>query len=158
MCDCFKTAEYFLRLQTGDAGDAISNMKLQKLLYYAQGFALAIFGKPLFNDDFEKWAYGPVLPVVYNKYKAFGSEAIPRPEGASLQDYTDDERKLLDEVYYTFGQYSAWALSEMSHATAPWRDAECEPTRLLSAFRDIFMARTMFVARRTRPGGILPNP
>ena len=124
MCDCFKTAEYFLRLQTGDAGDSISNMKLQKLLYYAQGFALAILGKPLFEDDFEKWAYGPVLPVVYNKYKAFGSEAIPRPEGASLQDYTDDERKLLDEVYYTFGQYSAWALSEMSHATTPWRDAE----------------------------------
>ena len=124
MCDCFKTAEYFLRLQTGDAGDAISNMKLQKLLYYAQGFALAILGKPLFEDDFEKWAYGPVLPVVYNKYKAFGSEAIPCPEGASLLDYTDDERKLLDEVYYTFGQYSAWALSEMSHATAPWRDAE----------------------------------
>ena len=124
MCDCFKTAEYFLRLQTGDAGDSISNMKLQKLLYYAQGFALAILGKPLFEDDFEKWAYGPVLPVVYNKYKAFDSEAIPRPEGASLQDYTDDERKLLDEVYYTFGQYSAWALSEMSHATAPWRDAE----------------------------------
>ena len=124
MCDCFKTAEYFLRLQTGDAGDSISNMKLQKLLYDAQGFALAILGKPLLEDDFEKWAYGPVLPVVYNKYKAFGSEAIPRPEGASLQDYTDDERKLLDEVYYTFGQYSAWALSEMSHATAPWRDAE----------------------------------
>ena len=124
MCDCFKTAEYFLRLQTGDAGDAISNMKLQKLLYYAQGFALAILGKPLFEDCFEKWAYGPALPVVYNKYKAFGSEAIPRPEGASLLDYTDDERKLLDEVYYTFGQYSAWALSEMSHATAPWRDAE----------------------------------
>ena len=124
MCDCFKTAEYFLRLQTGDAGDAISNMKLQKLLYYAQGFALAILGKPLFDDDFEKWTYGPVLPAVYNKYKEFGSGAIPRPEGASLQDYTDDERKLLDEVYYTFGQYSAWVLSEMSHATAPWRDAE----------------------------------
>ena len=124
MCDCFKTAEYFLRLQTGDAGDAISNMKLQKLLYYAQGFALAILGKPLFDDDFEKWTYGPVLPAVYNKYKVFCSEAIPRPEGASLQDYTDDERKLLDEVYYTFGQYSAWALSEMSHATKPWQDAE----------------------------------
>ena len=124
MCDCFKTAEYFLRLQTGDAGDAISNMKLQKLLYYAQGVALAILGEPLFNDDFEKWTYGPVLPAVYNKYNDFGSEAIPRPEGANLHDYTDDERKLLDEVYYTFGQYSAWALSEMSHATKPWQDAE----------------------------------
>jgi uncharacterized phage-associated protein len=66
MCDCFKTAEYFLRLQTGDAGDAISNMKLQKLLYYAQGFALAILGNPLFPEDFEKWTFGPVLPVVYD--------------------------------------------------------------------------------------------
>ena len=124
MCDCFRTAEYFLRLQTGDAGDSISNMKLQKLLYYAQGFALAIFQAPLFPEDFEKWSYGPVLPVVYEKYKRFGAEAIPRPEGAKLQDYTDDERKLLDEVYYSFGQYSAWALSEMSHATPPWQNAE----------------------------------
>ena len=124
MCTANKVARYFLRLQTGDAGDAISNMKLQKLLYYAQGFALAILGNPLFPEDFEKWTFGPVLPVVYDKYKEFGSDAIPRPEGARLQEYTDDERKLLDEVYFTFGQYSAWALSEMSHATPPWQNAE----------------------------------
>ena len=85
---------------------------------------MVLLGKPLFMDDFEKWTYGPVLPVVYNKYKQYGSGAIPRPEGEALQEYTADERKLLDEVYYTFGQYSAWALSEMTHSTAPWQNAE----------------------------------
>jgi uncharacterized phage-associated protein len=52
MCDCFKVAEYFLSMQDGDAGNAISNMKLQKLLYYAQGFAMVILERPLFEDDF----------------------------------------------------------------------------------------------------------
>lgn len=124
MCTATRTAEYFLRLQTGDASDAISNMKLQKLLYYAQGFALAILDAPLFQDDFEKWSYGPVIPAIYDRYKAYGSGAIPIPEGISSEDFTDGERRVLDEVYFAFGKYSAWALSDLSHQTPPWRDAE----------------------------------
>lgn len=69
MCKCTDVAKYFLSLQGNDAGDAISNMKLQKLLYYAQGFALALLDKPLFDEDFEAWAHGPVLRCIYNKYK-----------------------------------------------------------------------------------------
>ena len=124
MCTANKVARYFLRLQTGDAGDAISNMKLQKLLYYAQGFALAILDKPLFVEDFEKWTYGPVLPVIYEKYKKYEDKAIPRPQGINLKTYKKDEIDLLDEVYFAYGQYSAWALSEMSHLTLPWKNAE----------------------------------
>ena len=124
MCTANKVARYFLRLQTGDAGDAISNMKLQKLLYYAQGFALAILDKPLFVEDFEKWTYGPVLPVIYEKYKKYEDMAIPRPQGINLKTYQKDEIDLLDEVYFAYGQYSAWALSEMSHLTLPWKNAE----------------------------------
>ena len=51
MCTCLETANYFLSLQGDDAGDAISNLKLQKLMYYAQGFSLAMRGKPLFRED-----------------------------------------------------------------------------------------------------------
>lgn len=123
MCTCFKAAEYFLSLPDDDAGNAISNMKLQKLLYYAQGFAMATLGKPLFNEDFEAWEYGPVLRVVYDRFKQYGSAALPKPEKFSFDEYTEDERCLLDEIYRVFGQYSAWALSEMTHQTPPWREA-----------------------------------
>jgi uncharacterized phage-associated protein len=63
-------------------------MKLQKLLYYAQGFAMVILGKPLFDEDFEAWDYGPVLRAVYDKFKGYGSGALPKPENFSFDVYT----------------------------------------------------------------------
>lgn len=50
-------------------GELMTNLKLQKMLYYQQGFHLAYFGTPLFDDEIEAWMYGPVVPSVYNHYK-----------------------------------------------------------------------------------------
>lgn len=50
--------------------------------------------------------------------------AIPAPVRFSLKNYTDEDRKLLDDVYRSFGQYSAWALSEMTHQTPPWSNTQ----------------------------------
>jgi Uncharacterized phage-associated protein len=69
-------AKIILKLSNPDVGDIISNLKLQKLLYYVQGFALAMYDKPLFDEDIEAWMYGPVVPCVYQEYKEFGSGAI----------------------------------------------------------------------------------
>jgi uncharacterized phage-associated protein len=52
---------HFLKLSQPDIGDVISNLKLQKLLYYAQGFYLAIYGKALFEEDIVAWEHGPVV-------------------------------------------------------------------------------------------------
>ena len=65
MATVFDVARYILSRQDQNAGDTISNMKLQKLVYYAQGFALAITGKPLFQEDIEAWEHGPVAPALY---------------------------------------------------------------------------------------------
>lgn len=46
-------------------------LKLQKLLYLAQGFSYAFNDKPLFDDDIEAWVHGPVVPIVYNEYKEY---------------------------------------------------------------------------------------
>lgn len=122
MCTCLETANYFLSLQGDDAGDAISNLKLQKLMYYAQGFSLAMRGKPLFREDFEAWEHGPVIPSLYRMFRNYGSGALPKPKNFDVNRYSEDDRKFLNEIYDTFGQYSAWALRELSHQTAPWRD------------------------------------
>ena len=52
-------------------GDFITNLKLQKLLYYLQGYYLAVFEKPLFDVEIEAWQYGPVVPNAYYEFNAF---------------------------------------------------------------------------------------
>ena len=64
MLSCYDVAQYFLAKSDEDAGDLMSNLKLQKLVYYAQGFALALFDKPLFSERIEAWIHGPVYPAV----------------------------------------------------------------------------------------------
>lgn len=141
MCTCFKAAEYFLSLQDGDAGNAISNMKLQKLLYYAQGFAMVILKRPLFEDDFEAWEYGPVVRKIYDKYKSFGSNALPKPDNFSLHQYSKEEKEFLNEIYYVYGQYSGWALSEMVHETPPWKDTPRNSIILKVSMKKYFSAQ-----------------
>lgn len=113
-------AEYFLALQDEDAGDTISNLKLQKLLYYAQGFHLAVFGVCLFEDEIEKWTHGPVVPTIYHEYKSHGQNDIPAPTDV---DFSEIDTEFLNEVYNEFGQYSAWKLRNMTHDESPWVDA-----------------------------------
>lgn len=101
--------------------DLISNLKLQKLLYYAQGMHLALWGEPLFNDEIVAWQYGPVVESVYQRYKANESDGIKefsQPE----ENFSEHEEATLQFVGDTFGQFSAWKLSDMTHEELPWRD------------------------------------
>jgi uncharacterized phage-associated protein len=115
-------AGYFLSLQDDNAGDSISNMKLQKLLYYAQGFRLAERGEPLFNEHMEAWQHGPVVPAVYHEFKEFGGSGLPRDYG--YRDIDKDTAVFLDEIYRVYGQFSAWKLSKMTHDEPPWRETD----------------------------------
>ena len=127
-----QVADYFLRLVDEDAGDSISNLKLQKLVYYAQAWHLALTSKPLFAEDIEAWAHGPVVPSLYQKYRAFGWEpihqevwepaAIPRPENEAAR-IPERTTGILDEVWEAYGQFTAKRLEELTHSEAPWRDA-----------------------------------
>jgi len=122
MISCFDVAKYFLSLTDEDSGDLISNLKLQKLVYYAQGFHLAIFDGPLFGDNIIAWEHGPVIPILYHEYKDYGADAIP-PQDFDPAIFSPEIRDLLDEVYSVFGQFSAWKLRNMTHEEPPWKDA-----------------------------------
>jgi uncharacterized phage-associated protein len=117
-------ARYFLSKCDEEAGDTISNLKLQKLVYYAQGFHLALTeGDPLFVESIQAWRHGPVVRALYAEYASYGSGAIPSPIDFDPSTIPDGTRQILDEVYEVYGQYSAWRLREMTHAEPPWRDA-----------------------------------
>jgi len=102
-------------------GELISNLKLQKLLYYIQGFHLAYFDEPLFKEDFEAWMYGPVVPCVYEAYKSYGNKGIEyHDEVIKLKKETE---ALFKEVFRIYRAYSAIGLMNMTHSEAPWKYA-----------------------------------
>jgi uncharacterized phage-associated protein len=123
MVSVHDVARYFLSLADEEAGDLLSNLKLQKLCYYAQGFRLALSGEPLYQEPIEAWTHGPVIPELYHAYKHHGSGAIELPTGFDVSILPADVRELLDEVYEVYGQYSAWKLRNMTHDEAPWMQA-----------------------------------
>lgn len=115
-----KTAD-FLLLECRERGDVLANLKLQKLLYYSQAWHLALHGRPLFDEDFQAWAHGPVLPSQYHRFQTFGwrpiTEDLQRPAvGADLNRH-------LTEIIEVFGAQTAVALELMTHRDRPWLEA-----------------------------------
>jgi len=113
-------ADYMLTMSDPDIGDIISNMKLQKLIYYAQGFHLALFDVPLFEEPIVAWEHGPVVESVYQDFKKFGASAIEVPHELDDTILSDDQKDLMKEVYEVYGQFSAWKLRNMTHNELPW--------------------------------------
>lgn len=111
------------RVEIEDA-EFLTNMKLQKLLYYAQGCFLGIYGTCLFSENIIAWKRGPVVEEVYNTYKHFLSKGIDEPEANYLTDINNKHAELLTEVYNVFGKYSAWKLHQMISDEKPWKETE----------------------------------
>ncbi|MBS9384424.1 MAG: DUF4065 domain-containing protein [Dolichospermum sp. BR01] len=95
-----------------------SPMKLQKLCYYAQGYALAE-EKELFPENFQAWQHGPVIYDLYYKYKQY--KWHPIDEDVSEPDEIDYE--YLQDIVSAYGRYDGAALSTMTHRERPWLDA-----------------------------------
>ena len=123
MLTCMQVANYLLSKADEEAGDAISNLKLQKLVYYVQGFSLAMNDRPMFEDDIFAWQHGPVVPSLYHAFKNNGAYGIPKPVNFDASAIPEEDRELMDEVYDVYGQFSAWKLRNMTHEEAPWKNA-----------------------------------
>ena len=122
MLPVFDIAKYFLVQTKDDDENYISHLKLQKLVYYAQGFHLAIYDTPLFPEPIEAWTHGPVVDGLYQEYKEYNSKPIPCPEDIDPLIYDSQTKDLLDDIYKVFGQYSGWKLREMTHREPPWKN------------------------------------
>lgn len=118
----FLSYNYQLREFEDEDTDNISNLKLQKLLYYAQGCYLALRDRELFNDKILAWKHGPVVESVYYTFRKFGADGIS--EFDKNIEIDKDTESILIEVYNVFGKYSAWGLREMTHNETPWKSTE----------------------------------
>lgn len=128
--ECKKVIEYFLAF-ANSKGDFLTNLKLQKLLYYSQSWYLANYGSPLFADDFEAWIHGPVISKVYRSLKKRGfylatpirSEFKIDKIKADLDNIDSNLFPFLEEVARVYFPYGAYELELMTHKEAPWIEA-----------------------------------
>ena len=118
-------ADYFLTAISGQAGDYISNLKLQKLCYLAQGFHLAYFDCPIFDDEIQAWAHGPVVVDLYHRFKRYKWRPIDLSACTTCpaDDLNEDALNILSEVWRVYGQWSARQLENFTHKHPPWIEA-----------------------------------
>ncbi|SCH46168.1 Uncharacterized phage-associated protein [uncultured Clostridium sp.] len=118
----------------------ISNLKLQKVLYFIQAYFLTNKKShtPCFNEKIEAWDFGPVVPEAYHEYKQYGSGDIPTIKSYILFDneniwnskrvlcnddvITNEDKNLIDKVVDKFSDYSATDLVSLTHRQSPWID------------------------------------
>lgn len=134
-------ANAFIRMAE-EAGNPITAMQLQKLLYFAQGWNLAFTRTPLLKQRLEAWEYGPVVEDVYHAFKHLGADDLRsnracRREGhwngrawrqdrevgsEEVEPLAPEDQDLLREVYATYGKLSGPHLSGMTHVEGgPWK-------------------------------------
>lgn len=124
MYKALDVARMVIQLTDTEHGDLITNLKLQKLLYYLQGFWLAKYDAPLFRAKVEAWGYGPVVPDVYYAFCGYGRNPIDvEAEGKELRFTSEGEEEFFYNVFDTFNQYSASTLVRMTHREPPWESA-----------------------------------
>ncbi len=117
MATVLDVAEYILQRH-----GAMSTMKLQKLCYYAQAWHLVWDEQPLFDEDFQAWANGPVSRRLYDQHRGLYTVS-PGSVGGDPSALNDDQRDSVEIVLASYAKLRAFELSEMTHREAPWREA-----------------------------------
>ena len=117
MATVFDVAKYFLN----ELGE-MTTMKLQKLCYYAQAWSLAWDGEPLFEENFQAWANGPVCPELYKAHS--GRFKLPEDYfDLANGKFTQDQMDTLKAIKEYYGDKTPQWLSEVTHKETPWMAA-----------------------------------
>ena len=103
----------------------MTTMKLQKLLYYSQAWSLVWDEKPIFDEDFEAWANGPVCKKIYDVHQGCFhiKEGFFDIHGGSVSNLNSNAIETIDIVLRDYGDYTPIQLSYLTHKEAPWRKA-----------------------------------
>lgn len=137
MYDALDIAKYVIN-RSHDIDRPISNLKLQKILYFIQGNFYLVLGKKCFNQSIHAWDYGPVIPEVYREFKCFGSNCIPYIKTVTDFDLdtfkvteipfdfkfkTEEEKEIVDGVVELCKNRTASNLVSITHSQFPWKNA-----------------------------------
>lgn len=127
MATALDVANFFID-SAKDTENPMTNMRVNKYVYLAQGYALAKLGRPLFRDEIQAWEHGPVVPALYQLFKSdIRDEPIRSMRGGyGRNTFSDDEIQVMIDVLMDFDEYSTEAISRMTHGKdSPWSKAYC---------------------------------
>lgn len=96
----------------------ITNLRLQKLLYFVQAKILVETGEPCFEDEMQAWDFGPVVPPVYHNYKFFGAWNLMNENAPKISEETR-----INDMLEKCAAFSTSQLVEITHTQKPWKDA-----------------------------------
>lgn len=115
-------ANFFIDLANNTPEDDITNLKVNKLLYFAQGWSLSKFGKPLFSEDIQAWKYGPVVKSIYITFHPCGDQPIQEVSCSEYADkFSPELTEFLIDIYNEYGKYTAGTLTSLTHKPGtPW--------------------------------------
>lgn len=133
--DARAVANFFIEKGIED-GISIEPIKLQKLVFFAHGWHLATLKEPLINESIEAWEYGPVIPILFNDFKIFGSNPINNKvrilfgeQSFTPQIHKHDKQtqNFLNQFWEMYGNYSGVYLSNLTHINgSPWAQVHDE--------------------------------
>lgn len=114
----FDVSKYILKKK-----GSLSAMKLQKLIYYSQAWSLVWDDSPIFDNEIEAWANGPVCRDLYDKHRGVFSVAPKLVEPFAACGLDARQRETVDAVLAAYGDKTAQWLSDQTHSEAPWINA-----------------------------------
>jgi uncharacterized phage-associated protein len=147
MANIHQVCDYII-LACQEGGERLNLLKLQKLLYYAQAWNLALNDKTLFAGKFQAWVHGPVNREIYDRFAGAKSlySAVDKsdiPEGFSLECMSAEDRQHIDNVLEVYASFSGSDLEAQTHSEDPWIRARgtCKSTdRCETELDETFMA------------------
>jgi uncharacterized phage-associated protein len=119
----------------------ISNLKLQKILYFIQAYFLVEVGKPCFSDVIEAWDYCPIVPDVYREYRIYGSLNIPcTDDGSEFRYIKSDDYDSLNRILAEVSKNTESQLKYITNNQSPWINARKSVDKRITnkAIKDYF--------------------
>ncbi len=132
-----QVADYFIDTSIKWNEEYVTNLRLQKLVYYAQAWFVQRHNKPLFEDEFRKYQFGPLSEKLYKKYAVNGDQPIISASPSySVNAFTAEELETLNDVMYEYGKLSTAALVKRTHR-------QCEPWSKVQSDRGVISISMM---------------
>lgn len=107
-----------------ETNNYVSNLKLQKLLYYVQAYFAVQKNTPCFNEEIRHWRHGPVVREVYSEYKVYFNDDII--DNKTCDFIEDSDKDLINEVVDSYRRYNAWDMVKKTHEEEPWVNTDSD--------------------------------
>lgn len=144
-----------------DKNTSISNLQLQKIIYYIQAAFLVEKNKKCFEEDILNWTYGPVVQEVYNEFRVYGNSPIEIQKNYleleldkktgrinfKTKLFNDDvinelDRELINKVVDAYSKKTPFELVKKTHSEAPWRNTKQNEVINTDSIRDFYAVET----------------